>query len=528
MMRAGSQMVGVLHRIAHEPHGRRLLLGQSLAERLGDRTKRLVALGLLDLLADHREERLDACAALLRQLASAQIHRLDSICAFVNLRDAGVADELFHAPFADVAVAAEHLLHIGRDLIALVGAIALDHRGQQPDDQIGLFALFLSLGLVAQIDLQCAPQTQRAHALGEGLGIHQHPADIGVDEDRIGLRLGLGRAGQRPALPPVERIGDRVLIGGLGLAQTLDADPEARGVHHDEHGGKTLVLLADQPALGGVVIEQAGRIAVDAHLLLDRAADDGVALAHRTVLVDEELGHHEQRDAFGAVRRAGGLREHQMDDVRGHVVLAGRDEDLGAGQRVAAIGLRLGLGADHAQIGAALRLGEVHRSRPFARDHLGQIHVLLLLRSLGDQRRDRAIGQPGIHAESLVGRGDELLQREAERMRHALPAEFLGCGDRAPAGFDELCIGLLEPGRRGDRAILVAGAAFLVADAVERREHLGAELAAFAEHGIADIGGRHLEAGQVRIAGEIEHLVEDEAGVAGRSGIAGHGSVLGR
>jgi hypothetical protein len=33
----------------------------------------------------------------------------------------------------------------------------------------------------------------------------------------------------------------------------------------------------------------------------------------------------------------------QVDDVLGHVVLAGRDEDLGAGDRVRAIGLRFGL-----------------------------------------------------------------------------------------------------------------------------------------------------------------------------------------
>ena len=47
-----------------------------------------------------------------------------------------------------------------------------------------------------------------------------------------------------------------------------------------------------------------------------------------------------------------------MDDVVGHVVLAGGDEDLGAGDLVAAVGLRLGLGAQHAQVGAAVRLGQ--------------------------------------------------------------------------------------------------------------------------------------------------------------------------
>ena len=41
------------------------------------------------------------------------------------------------------------------------------------------------------------------------------------------------------------------------------------------------------------------------------------------------------------VGRAVDAREHEMDDVLGEVVLAGGDEDLGAGDRVAAVGLRL-------------------------------------------------------------------------------------------------------------------------------------------------------------------------------------------
>ena len=49
-----------------------------------------------------------------------------------------------------------------------------------------------------------------------------------MHEDRVGLRLGFRRAGQSAALPAIERIGDLVLIGDLGLAETLDADAETR------------------------------------------------------------------------------------------------------------------------------------------------------------------------------------------------------------------------------------------------------------------------------------------------------------
>ena len=42
------------------------------------------------------------------------------------------------------------------------------------------------------------------------------------------------------------------------------------------------------------------------------------------------FGHDEQADALHALGRAGHARQHQVDDVLGHVVLAVGDEDLGA------------------------------------------------------------------------------------------------------------------------------------------------------------------------------------------------------
>src|SRR5882724_3492570 len=50
-------------------------------------------------------------------------------------------------------------------------------------------------------------------------------------------------------------------------------------------------------------------------------------------------------------------------------MLAGGDEDFRAGYRVAAVRLPHRFGADEAEIGAALRLGQVHRAGPFAGDH---------------------------------------------------------------------------------------------------------------------------------------------------------------
>ena len=86
---------------------------------------------------DQLEEGPDGAAAVLGQLAPDQVHRLDAVGAFVDLGDAGVADELLHAVLADVAVAAEHLLGVDRGLEALVGEIALDDRGEQAEQIVG-------------------------------------------------------------------------------------------------------------------------------------------------------------------------------------------------------------------------------------------------------------------------------------------------------------------------------------------------------------------------------------------------------
>ncbi len=64
--------------------------------------------------------------------------------------------------------------------------------------------------------------------------------------------------------------------------------------------------------------------------------------------------------------------------------------------------------------------------------------------------------------------GDDLAQRD----RQSLPAEFRRRRQAEPAAFGDLLEGFLEAFRRGDAAIVMADAAFEVADAVERLQHL--------------------------------------------------------
>src|SRR5258708_6185499 len=106
-----------------------------------------------------------------------------------------------------------------------------------------------------------------------------------MHDDRIGRLVRRLCTGKRTALDALAGIGDRVLIGDLGLRETLHGDTEAGLVHHHEHALHALVLFADQPAGGAVVVHHARRIAVDAHLVLDRTAHHAVALPWRAIRI---------------------------------------------------------------------------------------------------------------------------------------------------------------------------------------------------------------------------------------------------
>ena len=218
-----------------------------------------------------------------------------------------------------------------------------------------------------------------------------------MDQQQIGRLVRLDRAFERAALPALLGVGRGVLIGDLGNAEALDGDAEPGAVHHHEHRRKAPVLFADQPALRAVEIEHGGRVAVNAHLVLDRAAHDAVALADAAIGARQKFRHEEERDALHPCRRALDSRQHQVDDVIGKVVLAGGDENLLAGDGVGAVGLRDRAGLDEAEIGAAMGLGQAHRACPLAGGHLRQIAGLELVAAVDGQRRDRAVGEAGIH-----------------------------------------------------------------------------------------------------------------------------------
>ena len=255
---------------------------------------------------------------------------------------------------------------------------------------------------------------------------------------------------------------------------------------------------------------------MNAQLFLDADAFDVVALAERTVVVDQELRHQEQRDALGARRRIRQARQHQMDDVLGEVVLAVGDEDLGAGNLVGAVALGLRLGAQGREVRPRLGLGQVHGAHPLAARHLVQVFILQLAGPVGDHRLDRALGQQRADAEGGIGRVPKLLHREAHGDRQALAAEFRLAGQGAPAAGDPVGIGLLPARRRRHLMVLKLGAV-LVADLVQRRQDFLGELAGLAQDRI------HQVVAEIGERAALDQLIEAGNGVHGIFQIVGMG-----
>ena len=128
--------------------------------------------------------------------------------------------------------------------------------------------------------------------------------------------------------------------------------------------------------------------------------------------------------------------------------------------------------------------------------------------------------------EGLVRRGEHLLQREAHRRRQALAAVLGIAGHRRPAALAELVVGFLEALGRAHDAVLV-GAALLVAGAIEREQHVLAELGRLLEDRLDGVGRGVLVARQLGEARDVEHFVEHEGDVLHRRLVDGHGFLLG-
>ena len=327
-------------------------------------------------------------------------------------------------------------LHAQRgDLDAGLGAPSLDDGNHHVDIRLMAFSLGWILRFMSEIHRRGGRVGKRAHRLGLRFHQHQHAAHVRMPDDRHGLAAGH----QVAALHALLGEGERALERALGDRHALQANGEARRVHHDEHVFEAAVLLADQVAERLVIHHDRGRAGMDAELVLDRGALGAVALARLALGARDELRHDEKRDplhAFGRLRRA---REHQVDDVVREVVLAVGDEDLLARDEVV-VPLALGARAHERQVRPGLRLREVHRPGPLAFDHPRHVGPLQGVGTAQQQSLDRALGEQRTERKAQVRALPHLLHRRRDKLGKPLPAPLVREGQRVPSAVAELAV----------------------------------------------------------------------------------------
>ena len=294
-----------------------------------------------------------------------------------------------------------------------------------------------------------------------------------------------------------------VIRGYDVITGKLASDGEPRPVHHGEHAGHALVFLADEEAHRAAVVavdHGAGGRGMNAELVLDRMRAHIVAPAVR-----HHLGHQEQRDALGAGWRIGQTREHEMNDVVGQIVLAIGDENFRAGEAIGPVSGTFGLAAQRADVGAGLRLGELHGAHPFAADQLAEISLFEFVVAIGGQCIDRRHGQHRADAEGHGGGIPHLDAGGVHRVRQLLAAPARRRRQAVPAGRGPGRVGVLPAWRRRHLAVFERRAE-LVADGVKRCDHVGGEAPSFGEHridglfveiAVKSFGQRRFEAGSV-------------------------------
>ena len=213
-----------------------------------------------------------------------------------------------------------------------------------------------------------------------------------------------------------------------------------------------------------------------------------------------------------------------MHDVRGQIVLACADENLLTTQLVRAVGLGLGLGAQHAQIRAAMRLGQAHGAGPFAAGQLGQVQGFLLGRAVRVQALIRAMAQARVHGPSLVRRVEHFIKALVHHKWQTLPAKRWVAAQRGPSTRHILLISSLETIGGFDLVrVAVQLAALRVARNIEGKDHLGGKLATFFEHRIDGVGIRVGVLGQgFEFCVHVEQLMQNKLHVAKGRGVDGH------
>ena len=206
-------------------------------------------------------------------------------------------------------------------------------------------------------------------------------------------------------------------------------------------------------------------------------------------------------------------------------MLAVGDKDLLTGDQVVALVGRFRTCTHRGEIGARLRLGEVHGARPLTRDEPRQIQGFLRRTTLKVNGFRCSLGQHRAEAKRHVGAVPHLLHRRAERPRQALTT-ILGIQHQAdPAGLAELHVGFL-PARRGRHHAIFDHRSLGIAGTVQRRQHVAGKLTGLGKDRIDQIGARLLKPGPGRNLVDSRQVLQGKAQVCEWRGVIRHNGLL--
>ena len=343
-----------------------------------------------------------------------------------------------------------------------------------------------------------------------------------MDDDRISWFFRCCRTRQSPTLYAITREVGSILIGNLGLGQTLQANTKARFVHHDEHGAHAFVFFTDKPTCCAVIVHDAGRVAVNAHFLFQAAAGHAVTVAQRAIFLHHVFRHHEQGNALNAFRSAFDTRQNKVNDVFSQVLLTTGNPDFLTGDFVRAIFLWNGFRLDEAEIGTTLWFGQVHRARPAAIDHARHIGLLLLFRATCQQRLICTMRQARIHGERHIGGTLHLVDGDVDDIWQALTAILRIGRQRQPFTLDQLVISFLEAIRRFHGCVGIANAALFVTDFIQRKQNFFSEFRTGFEDLVDDIARGVREAWQIGVVFDGQHIMKQELHIPNGRCVARH------
>ncbi len=256
--------------------------------------------------------------------------------------------------------------------------------------------------------------------------------------------------------------------------------------------------------------------------MLDAAAVHAVALTEAAVIINFNLGHKEQRDAF---RTCGGIRQlcqHQMNHVLSQVVITASDEDFGAGDFVRAISLWLGLGANHTEIGTRMALSQTHGARPLAAVHVWQVFFFQLVAGMTINSQCRTGSQRQVQAHRDVGGVKHFLEQQHQHFRHILAAVIRLARQASPAPFCQLFKGFRITLGSSDNTFIPLHA-FFVAALTQWRDQVLVDLGAFFKNSVRQFAVNFFRAGQaLPELLSLKNFVQDKLHITQRRFIFGH------